>query len=73
MPILSKESHFASGSEISSIMNHVVLSCFPTRNDLKKNGQYNRQNDRSYAVSRQTSTEDMGTRPEHKFSFKVIV
>ena len=38
-----------------------------------QDGQYNRQNDRIYAVSRQTSTEDMGTRPEHKFPFKVMV
>jgi len=38
-----------------------------------QDGQYNRQNDRIYAVSRQAATEDMGTRPEHKFPFKVMV
>ena len=38
-----------------------------------QDGQYNLQNDRIYAVSRQTSTEDMDTRPEHKCPFKVMV
>ena len=38
-----------------------------------QDGQYNRQNDIIYAVSRQTSTEDMVTRTEHKFPFKVMV
>ena len=38
-----------------------------------QDGQYNCQNYRIYAVSRQASTEDMDTRPEHKFPFKVMV
>ena len=40
---------------------------------FSQDGQYNRQNDRIYALSRQASTEDMSTIPEHKFPFKVIV
>ena len=46
---------------------------FSDKKWFDQDGQYNRQNDRIYAVSRQTSTEDMGTRPEHKFPFKVMV
>ena len=38
-----------------------------------QDGQYNRQNDRIYAKSREAATKDMGTRPEHKFPFKVMV
>ena len=38
-----------------------------------QDGQYNRQNDRVYAASRKEATEDIGTRPEHKFPFKVMV
>ena len=38
-----------------------------------QDGQYNRQNDRVYAKSRKEATEDMGTRPEHKFPFKAMV
>jgi len=31
--------------------------------------QFNRQNDKIYAVSKQEAPENMGTRPEHKFPF----
>ena len=38
-----------------------------------QDGQYNRQNDCVYAESRETANKDFGTRPAHKFPFKVMV
>ena len=38
-----------------------------------QDGQYNRQNDCVYAESREAANEDFGTRPVHKFPFKVMV
>ena len=52
---------------ITSIMNHVDLSCFLTRNGSIKIGNI---------IAKMTDFmlyQDMGTRPEHKFSFKVMV
>ena len=38
-----------------------------------QDGQYNRQNDCVYAESREAANENYGTRPVHKFPFKVMV
>ena len=38
-----------------------------------QDGQCNRQNDCVYAESREAANEDFGTRPVHKFPFKVMV
>ena len=38
-----------------------------------QDGQYNSQNDCVYAESREAANKDFGTRPVHKFPFKVMV
>ena len=40
---------------------------------FNEDGQFNRQNDRVYAESRQAANEDIGTHAVHKYPFKVMV
>jgi hypothetical protein len=46
---------------------------FSDKKWFDQDGQYNRQNDCVYAESREAANEDFGTRPVHKFPYKVMV
>ena len=55
------------GCSITTVEGCLITKWF------EQDGQYNWQNDCVYAESRKAANNDFGTRPVHKFAFKVMV